>query len=46
MLGVALGFTLMVLLVGLGLVELFTAYPLSHTVLKIVSVAYLLFLAW
>ena len=46
MLGVALGFTLMVLLVGLGLVELFSAYPLSHTVLKIVSVAYLLFLAW
>ncbi len=46
MLGVALGFTLMVLLVGLGLVELFTAYPLSHTILKIVSVAYLLFLAW
>lgn len=46
MLGVALGFMLMVLLVGLGLVELFTAYPLSHTVLKIVSVAYLLYLAW
>ncbi len=46
MLGVTLGFMLMVLLVGLGLVQLFDAWPLSYTLLKIVSVAYLLFLAW
>ncbi len=46
MLGVSLGFTLMVLLVGLGLVRLFDAWPLSYTVLKVVSVVYLLFLAW
>ena len=46
MLGVSLGFTLMVLLVGLGLAQLFQLYPASYTVLKIVSVFYLLFLAW
>jgi threonine/homoserine/homoserine lactone efflux protein len=45
MLGVSLGFTLMVLLVGIGLVQLFETYPLSYTVLKVVSVVYLLYLA-
>lgn len=46
MLGVAIGFTLMVLLVGIGVVQVFDAFPLSYQVLKVVSVAYLLFLAW
>ncbi len=46
MLGVGLGFTLMVLLVGIGLVHLFDAWPPSYTILKVVSVAYLLYLAW
>ena len=46
MLGVAIGFVVMVLLVGAGLVQVFDAYPISHTILKAVSVAYLLFLAW
>ena len=46
MLGVGIGFTAMVTLVGLGLVGLFEAYPLSYDVLKVVSVVYLLFLAW
>ncbi len=46
MLGVGLGFTLMVVLVGAGLVQVFDAYPVSYAVLKIVSVAYLLYLAW
>ncbi|MBL4646243.1 MAG: hypothetical protein COA52_02875 [Hyphomicrobiales bacterium] len=46
MLGVALGFVFMVVLVGLGLAQLFDAYPLSHTILKVLSVAYLLYLAW
>ncbi len=45
-LGVALGFTIMVLLIGLGLMQLFTAFPLSYLILKSLSVAYLLFLAW
>ncbi|WP_170373310.1 LysE family translocator [Ruegeria arenilitoris] len=46
MLGIGLGFMLMVLLVGAGLVQVFEAYPVSHVILKIASVAYLLFLAW
>ncbi|WP_166416212.1 LysE family translocator [Cochlodiniinecator piscidefendens] len=46
MLGVALGFMLMVFLVGIGLVQLFDTYPISYTILKIVSIAYLLYLAW
>lgn len=46
MLGVAVGFTFMVLLVGVGLVGLFDMVPYSSAVLKIVSVVYLLYLAW
>ena len=46
MLGVALGFVFLALMVGLGLAGLFLAFPASHTVLKAVSVAYLLWLAW
>ncbi|MGF1475064.1 MAG: LysE family translocator [Geminicoccaceae bacterium] len=46
MLGVGLGFTAMVVLVGVGLVQVFDAYPISHTILQVASVAYLLFLAW
>ena len=46
MLGVALGFTFMVLLVGLGLVQVFDAFPASYFLLKVVSLVYLLYLAW
>jgi len=46
MLGVALGFTLMVALVGIGLVQVFDLYPASYDVLKVCSVLYLLFLAY
>ncbi|PCJ08456.1 MAG: hypothetical protein COB16_07135 [Rhodobacteraceae bacterium] len=46
MLGVALGFVFMVLMVGVGLVQVFDAYPVSYTVLKTGSVVYLLWLAW
>lgn len=46
MLGVSLGFTLMVLLVGVGLLQVFDLFPVSYQVLKAVSVAYLLYLAW
>ncbi len=44
--GVALGFVFMVVVVGLGLSQIFETYPVSHTILKVLSVAYLLFLAW
>jgi threonine/homoserine/homoserine lactone efflux protein len=46
MLGVGLGFTLMVMLVGVGLVQVFNAVPVSYQILKVVSVVYLLYLAW
>ena len=38
MLGVALGFVFMVLMVGVGLVQVFDTFPISYTVLKVVSV--------
>ena len=46
MLGILLGFTLMVFLVGLGLAQVFDAYPVLHDVLKVVSVVYMGWLAW
>lgn len=46
MLGVAGGFVVMVVLVGLGLMQVFQAYPVSYTVLMVLSVLYLVFLAW
>jgi threonine/homoserine/homoserine lactone efflux protein len=46
LLGVGIGFVLMTLIVGAGLAQVFDRYPLSYTILKVVSVVYLLFLAW
>lgn len=46
MLGIGLGFTFMVLLVGVGLAQVFETHPASYRVLKIASVVYLLYLAW
>ncbi len=46
MLGVSFGFVFMVVLVGAGLVQVFDAFPVTYTVLKVVSVTYLLYLAW
>jgi threonine/homoserine/homoserine lactone efflux protein len=46
MLGVVLGFPLMVLLIGLGLGEIFEAIPALKTALKFAAAAYLLWLAW
>lgn len=46
MLGISIGFLVLVVLVGIGLAQVFELYPVSYTVLKIVSVIYLLYLAW
>lgn len=46
MLGIGLGMPVMVILVGIGIMQLFERFPASHTVLKVVSVAYLLWLSW
>jgi threonine/homoserine/homoserine lactone efflux protein len=46
MLGISLGHAVMVFLVGLGLAGVFTAWPPALMVLKALSVAYMLWLAW
>lgn len=46
MLGVGLGFVVMVILVGVGIVAVFDRFPVAYTALKVFSVAYLLYLAW
>ncbi|MEZ5673808.1 Threonine/homoserine/homoserine lactone efflux protein [Thalassovita litoralis] len=46
MLGVGIGFTVMVVIVGLGLMQVFDAVPITHTILKYAGMAYLLWLAW
>lgn len=46
MLGVSLGFMLLVLAVGLGLGQLFQRWPLLHTLLAWGGATYLLYLAW
>jgi threonine/homoserine/homoserine lactone efflux protein len=46
MLGVGLGFSFMLLVVGTGLMGLFNTFPASYIALKVISVIYLLFLAW
>ncbi len=45
-LGISIGFMMLVLAVGLGLGELFKAYPLAYGVLRYVGASYLLYLAW
>lgn len=45
-LGIGIGFTAMIVLVGVGLMQVFDAFPVSYTILKTLSVAYLLYLAW
>jgi threonine/homoserine/homoserine lactone efflux protein len=46
MLGIGIGFTIMLVLVGLGLIQLFDAWPTSYDILKVLSVLYMLWLAW
>jgi len=46
MLGIALGFSGMVVALGLGFSPLFAVYPQVHEILKWLGTAYLLFLAW
>jgi threonine/homoserine/homoserine lactone efflux protein len=46
MLGIGLGFPAMVLLVGVGVMQVFDLWPVSYVILKVLSVSYLLYLAW
>ncbi|MGD8110661.1 LysE family translocator [Vibrio sp. TRT 17S01] len=44
--GISLGFSFMLLVVGLGLNSVFHQYPITHVVLKYLSLAYLCYLAF
>ena len=46
MLGVSLGFTLMITLIGLGIMQLIDAIPGSQTAITVASGFYLLYMAW
>jgi threonine/homoserine/homoserine lactone efflux protein len=46
MLGIVVGFPLMVFVVGLGLGEVFEAVPVLKTILKVAAAIYFLWMAW
>ena len=46
LLGITIGFPVMLALIGLGLGTLFRLYPVLHDVIRVVGTAYLLWLAW
>lgn len=46
MLGITVGHSAMVVILGLGLAEVFETYPLVLSILKFVCLAYLFYLAW
>ncbi|WP_415229374.1 LysE family translocator [Psychromonas sp.] len=46
LLGICFGFPAMVIMVGLGFSVVFEMYPLFHEAIKVLGVAYLLYLAW
>ncbi|MEM7776005.1 MAG: LysE family translocator [Pseudomonadota bacterium] len=46
MLGVSIGFSVMVLAVAFGISGVFLAFPQLYDILKVISVLYLLWLAW
>lgn len=46
MLGIGFGFVFMIFLLGNGLIRLFDLFPPAYQILKVVSVVYLLWLAW
>lgn len=45
MFGVSLGFVFMMILVGIGITQIFEAFPISYQILKVLSVLYMLYLA-
>jgi threonine/homoserine/homoserine lactone efflux protein len=46
LLGICFGFPAMVIMVGLGFSVVFEMYPVLHELIKVLGVAYLLYLAW
>ncbi|WP_394494461.1 LysE family translocator [Shewanella sp. ENK2] len=46
LLGIIIGFPSMVVAIGLGLSAVFQAYPMTHQVIKVAGIIYLLYLSW
>ncbi|GAB3351463.1 MULTISPECIES: LysE family translocator [Chromohalobacter] len=46
MIGIVGGLTVLTLMAGIGLMALFDAFPLLRNVLEVISIGYLLWLAW
>ncbi len=46
LLGVSFGHAFMIVVVGLGLIQVFDAYPITLQIMKWGSVAYLIYLSW
>ncbi len=46
LLGICIGFPIMLALIGLGFGTVFERYPIVHEIIKVVGIVYLLFLAW
>lgn len=46
LMGVSIGFVVMVLLVGVGVMQIFTMFPITYDILKVFSIVYLLYLAY
>jgi len=43
---VGIGFTVMIILVGLGVMQIFDSFPLSYEILRVLSIVYLVYLAF
>ena len=46
LLGICIGFPVMLALIGLGFGTLFQLFPILHEIIKVVGILYLLFLSW
>jgi threonine/homoserine/homoserine lactone efflux protein len=46
MLGISSGFTVMIILIGLGIMQIINAIPAFGTVIAVLSALYLLYMAW
>ena len=46
LMGICIGFPVMLILIGLGFGGLFDLYPILHELIKAIGIVYLLYLAW
>ena len=46
LMGICVGFPIMLVLIGLGFGGLFDLYPILHDIIKMIGIVYLLYLAW